>query len=1018
MNLNLLYQLIRERRVTSDWLQRRRQIISKHLLSLADQHSNEAINLDRKIRDESRNPKPRNLPLKPKDSRSQLQLLEQVKGMNTPSIKSLKDSSSSEPSFDDSYSYLRAPNPESSDPFDRYWGMIEGMINNISNPVAFATAPLDGLPTEQASGDKRDTQLSSSFEMVNDPNAYSDNDKRSSMFTTAANMFQNIKTYSLNFTSMSSDKQTEAYAEDLQRASKVIKELMSENTTLKARLSEYERREKMHEALKGSIIKFGSEYRSRVESNGSPTSASVYQCKYNNRQRELEIEMDNLKLELQNKNKQLKKHKDRWEMLKQTAGKRKLGLGNIKNQIAHNQFLSALGNKDLKVLQDVITSEKVSMASSMSASKDTEKVAEAVKSWGWGEGDDLKDVCAVAGSLLHQHAGATATAASYQTKIREQFKRIRTREEELDELRRRRKTLSGKIESAEKKLAKMNSENKNLPQQTQLLESFRQQAADLDVEIVNSEAMIWDYKRTTTKTALGYKFCSLVEFAEKVSIIGEMAKEIQLEPSIPGQPHPPYNGAEQTRKILEQAEKSLSEVTFGPLPLTSRPPELDVSANDFAPRIESRDVRFDDTVDSGFNRDIAPDPHIDYDEPPPPLEEAKKPWTHQNNSYLSVDSDFRTSSNPNAYPNDSYTSANAYSSFDGLSPPVPNLNEKPRSIDNISIGAAPEGASHQSPSANSLRRARGDKTQYDYDTSAFFSRNHAGGFNDAPVLNSFTPAPVLDTKPPMSVSAPGSALGTPLNGSTVNVNELHDNSNEPALSNKPAEAYEQPQEIQFEKRHDSLQDNYQEKPAEVRFDVPSAGHYEEPADVHYNKPKEVHYEEPRYEQSHYEQTQRPQETMTGIGLLNTSPSPPPQLPGFEEVADEIPRYQLNDNSYTHPNEAPQAPPKEDIYGGIEDDHPTSPLPNPYDTPFNPVAEPPSHDTFDNENSPQFSFSNNHAMANQPRMLTAGAFKRSNKQESPTGSDTTPPLNINKRDTSYVNNDAPVGPPPPRGDSLT
>lgn len=69
-----------------------------------------------------------------------------------------------------------------------------------------------------------------------------------------------------------------------------------------------------------------------------------------------------------------------------------------------------------------------------------------------------QDVCAVAGSLLHQQAGATATAASYQTKIREQFKRIRTREEELDEIRRRRKTLSGKIESAEKKLAKMNSE--------------------------------------------------------------------------------------------------------------------------------------------------------------------------------------------------------------------------------------------------------------------------------------------------------------------------------------------------------------------------------------------------------------------------------------------------------------------------------------------------------------------------------------------------------------------------------
>lgn len=166
----------------------------------------------------------------------------------------------------------------------------------------------------------------------------------------------------------------------------------------------------------------------------------------------------------------------------------KLGLGNIKNQIAHNQFLSALGNKDLKVLQDVITSEKVSMASCvlwahihinwlytalwmhrkiLRKSQKPSKAGDGVKAMTWRcvytfrstyNSLDNQDVCAVAGSLLHQHAGATATAASYQTKIREQFKRIRTREEELDELRRRRKTLSGKIESAEKKLAKMNSE--------------------------------------------------------------------------------------------------------------------------------------------------------------------------------------------------------------------------------------------------------------------------------------------------------------------------------------------------------------------------------------------------------------------------------------------------------------------------------------------------------------------------------------------------------------------------------
>ena len=52
------------------------------------------------------------------------------------------------------------------------------------------------------------------------------------------------------------------------------------------------------------------------------------------------------------------------------------------------------------------------------------------------------------------------------------------------------------------------------------MESFRQQASELDVEIVNSEALIWDFKRATTKTALGYKFCSLVEYAEKISVSG------------------------------------------------------------------------------------------------------------------------------------------------------------------------------------------------------------------------------------------------------------------------------------------------------------------------------------------------------------------------------------------------------------------------------------------------------------------------------------------------------------------
>ena len=106
-----------------------------------------------------------------------------------------------------------------------------------------------------------DPQLSSSFELIKDSNLDSDNYKRSSLFETAANMFQNLKQYSFNFSSLNAESSLQSCTEDLQRASKVIEDLINENKQLKLKLQDYERRDKMHEALKGSIIKFGSEYK-------------------------------------------------------------------------------------------------------------------------------------------------------------------------------------------------------------------------------------------------------------------------------------------------------------------------------------------------------------------------------------------------------------------------------------------------------------------------------------------------------------------------------------------------------------------------------------------------------------------------------------------------------------------------------------------------------------------------------------------------------------------------------------
>lgn len=133
------------------------------------------------------------------------------------------------------------------DPFNKYFNTIEGLLRDISNPVAFATAPLDGQPLSA------NDDITSSYEFVDESNS----SNKPSIIQTATNLFNNFKSYSLNLTPFQ-------HSQDLDNASHVIKQLMHENTQLKNKLAEFQRRDKMHDALKGSIIKFGSEYKVRI----------------------------------------------------------------------------------------------------------------------------------------------------------------------------------------------------------------------------------------------------------------------------------------------------------------------------------------------------------------------------------------------------------------------------------------------------------------------------------------------------------------------------------------------------------------------------------------------------------------------------------------------------------------------------------------------------------------------------------------------------------------------------------
>ena len=64
-------------------------------------------------------------------------------------------------------------------------------------------------------------------------------------------------------------------------------------------------------------------------------------------------------------------------------------LRKAQQQIAHTSTLPALGNRDLRSLQDVINNEKDWTKSGNRAAQDWQKSAESLKAWGEGEGEDL-----------------------------------------------------------------------------------------------------------------------------------------------------------------------------------------------------------------------------------------------------------------------------------------------------------------------------------------------------------------------------------------------------------------------------------------------------------------------------------------------------------------------------------------------------------------------------------------------------------------------------------------------------
>lgn len=128
-------------------------------------------------------------------------------------------------------------------------------------------------------------------------------------------------------------------------------------------------------------------------------------------------------------------------------------------------------------------------------SSDILKASALLAPYGSQEGPDLQDVLNQSSVLLNHLATAFSFFTNHQANLRGSLKRIRQREEELADLKSKRRHTGNKAEQAERKLAKMGPENKSLPQQTDLLERLRQEMRQMDGDILTEEAKLGDFKR-------------------------------------------------------------------------------------------------------------------------------------------------------------------------------------------------------------------------------------------------------------------------------------------------------------------------------------------------------------------------------------------------------------------------------------------------------------------------------------------------------------------------------------------
>ncbi|ORX89016.1 hypothetical protein K493DRAFT_358793 [Basidiobolus meristosporus CBS 931.73] len=254
-------------------------------------------------------------------------------------------SSSTSPShvFDDSFLVLKSnlqDEENKSDPFDRFWEAVEALIQNTSNPIAFATAPLEGMEKfdiEEIRGQyaKKNEGLVSelpetsnlhetlgSFIIVPEQSCKQKSTKRDSVegdYESVIGSTKTIEEYAIE------NQHLKKAIDILSRQVNALEKAAEENTLLKSSIIQL-RQDVQKQGKKGRLAPelsriYGSKYstgESQYVSSNAHTAITPQK-----KIQELEEEVRLLKLENEKQSMMLNKYRDRWDQLKESAKKKR-----------------------------------------------------------------------------------------------------------------------------------------------------------------------------------------------------------------------------------------------------------------------------------------------------------------------------------------------------------------------------------------------------------------------------------------------------------------------------------------------------------------------------------------------------------------------------------------------------------------------------------------------------------------------------------------------------------------------